>query len=104
MKEKIGYTTDEFFGMIVDAVDGLDVSSTASLLSFYHSLDKVLRIAVTQRVGDFDIAFAAGLFAKTDFLSKQMELDKNIRRRINETRSRMRHLLRGALLCREQRR
>ena len=71
--------------MIVDAVDGLDVSSTASLLSFYHSLDKVLRIAVTQRVGDFDIAFAAGLFAKTDFLSKQMELDKNIRRRINET-------------------
>ena len=79
--------------MIVDAVDGLDVSSTASLLSFYHSLDKVLRIAVTQRVGDFDIAFAAGLFAKTDFLSKQMELDKNIRRRINETRSRMRHLL-----------
>ena len=84
MKQQIGYTADEFFGMIADAVDVLDVSSTASLLSFYHSLDKVLRIAVTQRVGDFDIAFAAGLFAKTDFLAKQLELDKNLRRRVNE--------------------
>lgn len=93
MKQQIGYTADEFFGMIADAVDVLDVSSTASLLSFYHSLDKVLRIAVTQRVGDFDIAFAAGLFAKTDFLAKQLELDKNLRRRVNEARSRMRHLL-----------
>ena len=56
--------------MIVDAVDGLDVSSTASLLSFYHSLDKVLRIAVTQRVGDFDIALPDCLPKPTSCQSK----------------------------------
>lgn len=92
MKEHFGYTAEEFFGMINDAVDGLDVSSTASLQCFYACLDKVMHLAVSQRVGDFDIAFAAGLFAKTDYLSKQLGIDKTITRNFNETRDRIRHL------------
>ena len=92
MNERYGYTPEEFFGMIGDAVGGLDVSSTASLKSFYAALDKVMRLAVMQRVGDFDIAFAAGLFAKTDFLVKQLGIDRTVACNFNETRDRIRRI------------
>lgn len=92
MSETFGYTPEEFFGMIGDAVGGLDVSSAASLRSFYATLDKVVRLAVTQRVGDFDIAFAVGLFAKTDYLVKQLGIDRSVARDFNETRDRMRRI------------
>lgn len=92
MSGKFGYTPEEFFGMIGDAVDGIDVSSAASPLSFYASLDKVMRLAVTQRVEDYDIAFAAGLFAKTDYLVKQLRIDKTVARHFNESRDRIRRI------------
>lgn len=92
MSGKFGYTPEEFFGMIGDAVDGIDVSSAASLRFFYASLDKVMRLAVTQRVEDYDIAFAAGLFAKTDYLVKQLRIDRTVARHFNESRDRIRRI------------
>ena len=78
--------------MIGDAVGGLDVSSAASLVSFYTTLDKVMRLAVNQRVEDFDIAFAAGLFSKTDYLAKQLRIDKTVAHLFNQSRDRIRRI------------
>ena len=92
MKEEFGYTAEEFFGMMGDAADELDVSSAASLQCFYARIDKVMQLAVSQRVASFNIAFAAGLFAKTDYLAKQLDIDATITRNFNVTRDRIRHL------------
>lgn len=92
MNDRFGYTPEEFFGMIGDAVDVLDVTSSASLKHFYAAVDKVVRIAVNQRVASFDIAFAAGLFAKTDYLVKQLDINKDVAKDFNEVRDRIRHL------------
>ncbi len=91
--------------MIGDAVGGLDVSSAASLVSFYTTLDKVMRLAVNQRVEDFDIAFAAGLFSKTDYLAKQLRIDKTVAHLFNQSRDRIRRIGNkpGADLDREDR-
>lgn len=78
--------------MIGDAVDVLDVTSSASLKHFYAAVDKVVRIAVNQRVASFDIAFAAGLFAKTDYLVKQLDINKDVAKDFNEVRDRIKHL------------
>ena len=92
MSGKFGYTAEEYFGMIGDAVERLDTSSTASLRSFYASIDKVARLAVTQRVADYDIAFAAGTFAKADYLTKQLSIDRFVYRDFNEARNIIRHI------------
>ncbi|MGN0281181.1 MAG: AAA domain-containing protein [Prevotella sp.] len=92
MSQEFGYSPEEFFGMLGDAADDIDVSSAVSLRYFYDVLEKVMRLSVCQRVSKFHVVFAAGLFAKTDYLVKQLNIDGSIARDFNETRNRIRHI------------